>query len=168
LDTPGTVSYDFPASFRIIVLRKTLSKILERLMIVRLSAIAPSKIMLPPKQCGSLPALSASDTCLSLAHDVRTLQGSNSRSPASSTISRQASTTSTPPPSWPLSWPEILPPIWSIRSYPSCPKGRAPWTSKAPPTSQHQSQSAPHKDPQFPLSSSSSTSPLYTRQYPGA
>jgi len=30
--------------------------------------------MLHPTQCGALPVLSASDACLSLAHEVRTLQ----------------------------------------------------------------------------------------------
>ena len=56
------------------ILLKTVSKILERVMMVRLSAIAPSQNRLHPNQCGSLPSLSAVDDCLSLAHEVRTLQ----------------------------------------------------------------------------------------------
>jgi len=42
LDKPGKASYDSPASFRIIVLLKTISKIFERVMTVRLSATAKS------------------------------------------------------------------------------------------------------------------------------
>jgi len=54
LDKPGNASYDSPASFRIIVLLKTISKIVERIMTVRLSAFARSKGLLHPNQCGSL------------------------------------------------------------------------------------------------------------------
>ena len=74
LDKPGKASYDSPASFRIIVLLKTISKVLERIMTVRLSAIARSKGLLHDNQCGSLPGLSSSDACLTLTHEVRTLQ----------------------------------------------------------------------------------------------
>jgi len=74
LDKPGKASYDSPASFRIIVLLKTISKILERVMTVRLSAIARSKGLLHPNQCGSLPGLSSTDACLTLTHEIRTLQ----------------------------------------------------------------------------------------------
>lgn len=38
LDKPGKASYDIPASYRVIVLLETLSKILERLLANRLSA----------------------------------------------------------------------------------------------------------------------------------
>jgi len=74
LDKPGKASYDSPASFRIIVLLKTISKILERIMTVRLSAIARSKGLLHQNQCGSLTGLSSSDACLTLTQEVRTLQ----------------------------------------------------------------------------------------------
>jgi len=74
LDKPGKASYDSPASFRIIVLLKTISKVLERVMTVRLSAMARSKSLLHPNQCGSLPGLSASHACLTLMHEVKTLQ----------------------------------------------------------------------------------------------
>jgi len=74
LDKPGKASYDSPASFRMIVLLKTISKILERVMTVRLSAIARSRGLLHPNQCGSLPGLSSSDACLTLMHEVKTLQ----------------------------------------------------------------------------------------------
>jgi len=74
LDKPGKASYDSPASFRIIVLLKTISKVLERVMTVRLSAVARSKGLLHHNQCGSLPGLSSSDACLTLMHEVRTLQ----------------------------------------------------------------------------------------------
>ena len=74
LDKPGKAPYDSPYSFLIIVLLKTISKILERVMRVRLSAIARSKRLLHPNQCGSLPGLSSTDACLTLTHEVRTLQ----------------------------------------------------------------------------------------------
>ena len=74
LDKPGKASYDSPSSLRIIVLLKTISKILERVMAVRLSTIARSKGLLHPNQCWSLPALSSSDACLTLTHEIRTLQ----------------------------------------------------------------------------------------------
>jgi len=74
LDKSGKASYDSLVSFCIIVLLKSVSKILERVMTVRLSAIAGSKNMLHPKEYGSLPSLSASDTCLSLMHGVSALQ----------------------------------------------------------------------------------------------
>jgi len=74
LDKPGKASYDTPASFRIIVLLKTISKILEQVMTVRLSAIAKSRGRLHPNQCGSLPGLSSTDACLTLTHEIKTLQ----------------------------------------------------------------------------------------------
>jgi len=74
LDKPGKASYDSPSSFRIIVLLKTISKILERVMAVRLSAIARSKGLLHPNQYRSLPGLSSTDACLTLTHEIRTLQ----------------------------------------------------------------------------------------------
>jgi len=43
-------------------------------MTVTLPAIASSKGLLPPNQCGSLPGLSSSDACLTLMHEVNTLQ----------------------------------------------------------------------------------------------
>ena len=49
LDKPGKPSYDTPASFRIIVLLKTVSKILERVMTVRISALARKANLLQPK-----------------------------------------------------------------------------------------------------------------------
>ena len=74
LDNPGKASYDSPFSFHIIVLLRTISKILKRVITVRLSAIARSKGLLHPNHCGSLPGLSSSEACLTLIHEVRTLQ----------------------------------------------------------------------------------------------
>jgi len=74
LDKPGKASYDSPASFRIIVLLKTISKILEGIMTVRVFAITRSKGLLHRNQCSSRPGLSSSDACLTLTHEVRTLQ----------------------------------------------------------------------------------------------
>jgi len=73
-DKRSKPSYDSPASFRIIVLLKTISKILERVMTVMLAAIAKSKVPLPPNQGGSLPGLSAAEACLTLTHEIKTLQ----------------------------------------------------------------------------------------------
>jgi len=74
LDKPGKASYDSPTSFRIIVLLKTNSKILECVMTVRLSAIARSRGLLHPNQCRSLPGLSSSNACPTLTHEIKILQ----------------------------------------------------------------------------------------------
>ena len=74
LDKPDKASYDSPSSFRIIVLVKTISMILEWVMTVRLSVIARSRGLLHPNQYGSLPGLSSSNACLTLTYEVRTLQ----------------------------------------------------------------------------------------------
>ena len=55
LDKPGKPSYDTPASFRFIVLLKTVSKILECILTVRLNSLARQAGLLHPNQCGSLP-----------------------------------------------------------------------------------------------------------------
>ena len=74
LDKPGKPSYDTPASFRIIVLLKTISKILERILTVRLTSLARQAGLLHPNQSGSLPGLSTSDAVATLTYEVRTLQ----------------------------------------------------------------------------------------------
>ena len=74
LDKPGKPSYDSPFSFRIIVLLQTISKILERIVASRLSAIARYVSLLHRTQCGSLPSLSSFDACTALTDTVRTLQ----------------------------------------------------------------------------------------------
>ena len=74
LDKPGKASYDTPASFRIIVLLKTISKVLERILTIRLTSLARQAGLLHPNQCGSLPGLSTSDAVATLTHEVRTLQ----------------------------------------------------------------------------------------------
>src|SRR6195952_2995774 len=71
---PGKASYDFPSSFHIIVLLRTISKILERVMTVRLAALARTAGLLYPNQCGSLPGLSTADACTTLIHKVLTRQ----------------------------------------------------------------------------------------------
>ena len=48
LDKPGKPSHDTPASFRIIVLLKTISKILERILTVRLTSLAREAGLLYP------------------------------------------------------------------------------------------------------------------------
>ena len=74
LDKPGKPSYDTPASFRIIVLLKTISKILECILTVRLTSLARQAGLLHPNQCCSLPGLSTSDAVATLTDEVRTLQ----------------------------------------------------------------------------------------------
>jgi len=74
LDKPGKPSYESPASFRIIVLIRKVSTILERIIASRLLLAARSKGMLYPNQCGSLPGLSTTDTLLTLFNNVKTLQ----------------------------------------------------------------------------------------------
>ena len=74
LDKPGKPSYDSPSSFSIIVLLQTISKILERIVASRLSAIARYVGLLHRNQCGSLPSLSLFDACTALTDTVRTLQ----------------------------------------------------------------------------------------------
>ena len=74
LDRPGKLSYRTAASFRIIVLLKTVSKILERVITVRPFALAQKATLLYPNQCGFLPGLSTFDACATLIHEVCTLQ----------------------------------------------------------------------------------------------
>jgi len=74
LDKPGEACYGSPASFRIIFLLKTILNFLERVMTSRLSALARSKGLLDPNQRGSLPGLSSPDACLTLTHEIKTLQ----------------------------------------------------------------------------------------------
>jgi len=74
LNKPGKPWYDSPASFCVIVLLQTFSKILERIMNSRLSGVARVAGLLNPHQCGSLAGLSASDATTTLTHEIRTLQ----------------------------------------------------------------------------------------------
>jgi len=74
LDKPENPAYESPASFRIIVLIRKVSKILERIIASRLLLAARSRDMLNPNQCGSLPGLSTYDAVLTLFNDVKTLQ----------------------------------------------------------------------------------------------
>jgi len=74
LDKPGKPSYESPSSFRIIVLIRTFSKILERIIAARLLPAARLKGLLHPNQCGWLPGLSTYDACLTLTNNVKTLQ----------------------------------------------------------------------------------------------
>jgi len=71
LDKPGKHDYRTPASFRIIVLLETVSKILERLSALRLASATCSLGLLHPKQCGSLAGLGCFDAVATLTHEVR-------------------------------------------------------------------------------------------------
>ena len=70
LDKPGKPSYDSPSSFRLIILLRTLSKILERVVATRLSAQATICSLIHPLQCGSLPERSTAEAALVLHHNV--------------------------------------------------------------------------------------------------
>src|SRR5437588_1944487 len=72
LPKPGKKDYSETTSYRIIALLPTLSKILERIVAMRLLPMAREKGLLHPNQCGSLPGLSTSDTVAALRHDVAT------------------------------------------------------------------------------------------------
>jgi len=74
LDKPGKPSYESPSSFRIIVLIRKFSKILERIIAARLLTAARLRGLLHPNQYGSLPGHSTYDACLTLTNDVKTLQ----------------------------------------------------------------------------------------------
>ena len=74
LDKPGKPSYEPPSSFRIIVLIRTVSKILQRIIAARLLKAARSRGLLNPNQCSSLSGLSTYDATLTLFNDVKTLQ----------------------------------------------------------------------------------------------
>jgi len=74
LDKPGKASYDTPASFMVLVLLETLSKILELVTASRLSLLARHVGLLHPHQTGSLPGLSTFDATSTLSHEVRLLQ----------------------------------------------------------------------------------------------
>jgi len=70
LDKVGKPSYDLPSSFRVLVLLRTLCKILERVVASRLSAQATICSLIHPLQCGSLPGRSTADAALVLQHNV--------------------------------------------------------------------------------------------------
>ena len=74
LDKPGKPSYDSSASFRVIVLLQTVSKIIERVVASRFSLTARTLKLVHSNQCGSLPALSSFDGAISLVDTVRTLE----------------------------------------------------------------------------------------------
>jgi len=73
LDKPGKHSSESPTSFRIIVLIRTGSKILERIIVSHLLLAAQSKGMLNPNKCCSLPGLSTYDVVLTLFNNMKTL-----------------------------------------------------------------------------------------------
>jgi len=73
-DKSGKPAYDSPASFLVIVLLQTFSKILEMIMNSRLSCVARSLGLLNPHQCGLQAGLSALDATSALSHEITTLQ----------------------------------------------------------------------------------------------
>jgi len=77
LDKPGKPDYPIPASFRIIVLLETVSKLLERLSPLRLASATLSLGLLHPNQCGSLAGLGCFDAVATLTHEVCLLQAAS-------------------------------------------------------------------------------------------
>ena len=77
LDKPGKPDYPTPASFRIIVLLETVSKILERHSALHLTSAARSLGLLHPNQCGSLAGLGCFDAVATLTHEFRRLQAAS-------------------------------------------------------------------------------------------
>jgi len=77
LAKPGKPDYRTPASFRIIVLLETVSKILERLVALRLASSARTLGLLHPNQCGSLAGPSCFDAAATLTYEVRLLQAAS-------------------------------------------------------------------------------------------
>ena len=70
LGKPGKPSYDAPSSFRVIVLLRTHSRILERVVASCLAAQAGICSLIHPLHCGSLPGKSPTDAALVLQHNV--------------------------------------------------------------------------------------------------
>src|SRR6266699_3807177 len=77
LPKPNKPDYNSPASFRVIVLLQTISKIIERIAAVRLANIARSNNLIHINQCGSLSGISAADAVTALLHDVQTFQAAD-------------------------------------------------------------------------------------------
>jgi len=69
-DKPGKPGHDSPSSFRVIVLLRTLSKILEMVVTSRLTAQATTFSLIHPLQCGSLPGRSTADAAIVLQQHV--------------------------------------------------------------------------------------------------
>jgi len=74
LSKPGKADYKSPASFYIIVLLETISKILERITASCLFSLARNSSLLHANQCGSLANLSCFETVSTIFHEVRLLQ----------------------------------------------------------------------------------------------
>src|SRR5437660_7020289 len=74
LPKPGKADYSSPASFRIIVLLETVSKILERIVAMCLYILARTVGLLNTNQCGSLTGRCTFDAAAALTHDVCSYQ----------------------------------------------------------------------------------------------
>ena len=77
LDKPGKPNYRTPASFCIIILLETVSKILERLSALQLASAARSLGLLHPNQCGPLAGLGCFNAVATLIHKVPLLQAAS-------------------------------------------------------------------------------------------
>ena len=132
LDKPAKPSYDTPSSFPIIVLLKTVPKILERILTVRLPSLARQAGLLDLNQCGSLPGLSTRDAVATLTHKVRTLQRPLLKMSTLFLDIKAGLITSTQPSFRLSSYPRTYLPTWSTGFLPSSGAGDGPSSSKAP------------------------------------
>ncbi|KAH0611643.1 uncharacterized protein H6S33_010908 [Morchella sextelata] len=74
LAKPNKPDYSSPAAYRIIVLLQTFSKILEKIITLRLAVIAKAVGLLHNHQCGSVSGLSTGDAVTTLIHETRAMQ----------------------------------------------------------------------------------------------
>ncbi|KAH0602248.1 uncharacterized protein H6S33_009889 [Morchella sextelata] len=74
LAKPGKTDYSSPTAYRIIVLLQTFSKILEKIVTLRLAKIATTTGLIHPHQCGSIAGLSTADAVTTLIHETKAMQ----------------------------------------------------------------------------------------------
>ena len=74
LNKPGKSSYNTPTSFMVIVLRETVSKILEMIVASRFALMARSLCLIHPNETSSLAALSTFDATATLSYEVPLFQ----------------------------------------------------------------------------------------------
>ncbi|KAH8146840.1 uncharacterized protein LAJ45_09214 [Morchella importuna] len=74
LAKPNKADYTLPTSYRIIVLLQTFSKILEKIVTLRLASIAKAVGLIHPHQCGSVAGLSTADAVTTLLHETKAMQ----------------------------------------------------------------------------------------------
>jgi len=113
--------YTDHAAFRVKILLKTISKILKRIITVRLYDHSILNKLIHPKQGGSPPGRSLYDITLTLIYEIKLLQSSGNQSPHSS-LSSKIDLIMSMPQYWPKASKIIIPlSTLSIGSYPFSP-----------------------------------------------